>query len=107
MKRHILSAVLMAAALGAAGAAGAADQSTGSGSANGPSLGDRAKSTMHRIGDATKNAWHKVTGKDAGSDTRSMGAGADTTANPGTGDSARQKRMDDAYGNYQSGAAKK
>jgi hypothetical protein len=86
-------------------------------------LGNKAKNGMHKLGDATKNAFNKLRGKssesqaksDARHDTRAMGAGKsqrDAAASSGTAtggtatsgsdmSSSRQKRMDDAYSDYQ------
>jgi hypothetical protein len=69
---------------------------------SGGTAGEKGKNFLQRIGEATRNAWHKITrsGKSGGdteqasskSDTRSMGAS-------GT-DSARKQRMDDAYNDF-------
>ncbi|MGZ5786800.1 MAG: hypothetical protein ACXWJM_12850 [Ramlibacter sp.] len=67
-------------------------------------LGTKLKKGLHRMGQATRNAMHRMAGagkKDkttdtaAANDTRSMGSYGTSPD-----DSARQKRMDDAYDNY-------
>ncbi len=75
---------------------------------SGDGLMDKTKRALHRMGDKIRNATHRVanSGKKSetdrqaqtsGSDTRSMGA-----AGSNAQDSSRQRRMDDAYSNYQS-----
>ena len=104
------SALAAALLLGAAGAAQAADN-TGQ-RRDGPSVGQRAKHAANRVGDATRNTWHRA--KNAvkngrQDDTQRMGAGADTMADGSRatmgnrGDSARQQRMDEAYARWQAG----
>jgi hypothetical protein len=67
-------------------------------------LGTKLKKGLHRMGQATRNAMHRVahagkkdktTDTASANDTRSMGSYGTAPA-----DSARQKRMDDAYDNY-------
>ena len=65
---------------------------------------NKMKRGMHRMGEATRNAMHRMGRKDAGrteqaagSDTRSMGA-----AGSGPQDSARRSRMDQAYEDWKS-----
>jgi hypothetical protein len=55
--------------------------------------GEKIRGAMHRLGEKTRHALHRDK-----SDTRAMGAGRadDDTAG------ARQRRMDDAYANWQS-----
>jgi hypothetical protein len=77
-------------------AAAANDQS----SAKGEGLIDKTKRALHRMGDKMRSAGHRVanSGK-KDSDTRAMGAGSATDRDQ---DSSRQKRMDDAYANWNS-----
>jgi hypothetical protein len=71
-------------------------------------LGTKLKKGIHRMGQATRNAMHRVahsgkkdkttdTASASQNDTRTMGSYGTSPA-----DNARQKRMDDAYSNYQS-----
>jgi hypothetical protein len=78
--------------------AAAADDSTHEG------LGTKLKKGLHRMGQATRNAMHRVahagkkdktTDTASASDTRTMGSYGTSPA-----DNARQKRMDDAYADY-------
>jgi len=65
-------------------------------------VGVKTKRALGKMGDKIRSAGHKLahathTDKNASSDTRAMGAsGSDTQ------DSGRQRRMDDAYANWQS-----
>jgi hypothetical protein len=71
--------------------------------AKGEGLIDKTKRALHRMGDKMRNAGRKSTDKDQinaaaeRNETRSMGAPASDGQ-----DSARQRRMDDAYANWQS-----
>lgn len=81
--------------------------------------GEKLKSGMHNLGEKTRHAWDKLTGKahDANTtakrddrqehDTRAMGAGPSRDhASGSTGSTdARQQRMDDAYAHYKSSPA--
>ena len=67
-------------------------------------LGTKLKKGLHRMGQATRNAMHRVahagtkdktTDTASANDTRSMGSYGTAPA-----DSARQKRMDQAYDDY-------
>jgi hypothetical protein len=67
-------------------------------------IGTKLKKGLHRMGQATRNAAHRIahagkkdktTETASADDTRSMGSYGTAPA-----DSARQKRMDDAYDNY-------
>lgn len=79
----------------------------GTSQSSGGSLTDKAKGAMHRIGEATRNMFHKAGDKTeqakSDRDTKTMGAsrGSDTSGTADS-DSGRQKRMDEAYGDYQS-----
>jgi hypothetical protein len=77
-------------------AAAANDQSN----AKGEGLMDKTKRALHRMGDKMRSAGHRVAhaGK-KDNDTHAMGAGSATGREQ---DSARQKRMDDAYANWSS-----
>jgi hypothetical protein len=71
--------------------------------AKGDGLVAKTKRALHRMGDKMRSAGRKSTANDdinqaaARHDTRSMGAAASNTQ-----DSARQRRMDDAYANWKS-----
>jgi hypothetical protein len=76
---------------------------SGSKSAKGEGLVAKTKRALHRMGDKMRSAGRKSTKGDdinqaaASHDSRNMGAaGSDTQ------DSARQRRMDEAYANWQS-----
>jgi hypothetical protein len=103
------STLVIASALAVGGTAALAqtdNSSSSSGTHNGPSLVDKAKSGIHRLGNATRNALHKVGGKNrhdtqaSSNDTSAMGASSSQ-------DSARRARMDDAYSRYQAGQQKR
>jgi hypothetical protein len=75
---------------------------------SGDGLLNKTKRALHRMGEKMRGATHRVANSDkkseadrqaqaSGSDTRSMGA-----AGSNAQDSARQRRMDDAYSNWQS-----
>jgi hypothetical protein len=64
-------------------------------------LGTKTKRAFHRMGDKLRSMTHRDTQTARSDDTRTMGA-----AGSGTQDSARQKRMDDAYNNWKSKQAK-
>jgi len=78
----------------------AASSDTSSGNAKGGGLLERTKNAFHRLGDKIRHATRKSTDRDQTSakggkgDTRSMGAAGSPSQ-----DSARQRRMDDAYAN--------
>ena len=72
---------------------------------SGGGLLDKTKRALHRMGDKIRHATHRVAKSDhksdadrqaQASDTRSMGA-----AGSNAQDSARQRRMDDAYNDWQ------
>jgi hypothetical protein len=68
------------------------------------SAGEKMRSGMHRLGEKTRNALHRMGDKlhakrDHADNTHAMGASGSTVADTS---SARQKRMDDAYANWQS-----
>ena len=71
-------------------------------SAKGEGLVAKTKRAMHRMGDKMRSAGRKSSDNDAinqaaaGRDTRSMGAAGSQAQ-----DSARQRRMDEAYANWQ------
>jgi hypothetical protein len=90
--------------------ASAKDQTTAASTDTGQheGLGTKLKKGLHRMGQATRNAMHRVahagkkdkttdTASASANDTRSMGSYGTSPA-----DNARQKRMDDAYSDYQS-----
>jgi hypothetical protein len=58
-------------------------------------LGDKTRHAMHRMGDAARRVAHR--GKDK-NDTTAMGAAPSTSSDAAA---ARQRRMDDAYANWQ------
>jgi hypothetical protein len=62
---------------------------------------DKTKRAFHRMGDKMRSMGHRVanSGK-KDDDTHAMGAGSATDDNKP--DSARQKRIDDAYANWNS-----
>jgi hypothetical protein len=65
------------------------------------SLGEKTKRAFHRMGEKIRSAGHRVANagkKDKDTDTHAMGAGSETIKQ----DSARQKRMDDAYADWNS-----
>jgi hypothetical protein len=81
----------------------AAASDSASKSAKGDGLVAKTKRALHRMGDKMRSAGRKSTANDdinqaaAQRDTRSVGAaGSDTQ------DSARQRRMDEAYANWKS-----
>ncbi len=79
--------------------AAAVSSDTSSGSAKGGGFIERTKEAFQRLGDKIRNATRKSTDRDetnakAKSDTSSMGAAGSSSQ-----DSARQRRMDDAYAN--------
>jgi hypothetical protein len=109
-----IAALVTAVAL-ASGAALAAQSSTDSGAATtrsstateqtqpkGGGIIEKTKRALHRMGDKMRSVGRKASDRDKDAqakdnDTRNMGAaGSDTQ------DSARQRRMDDAYANWQS-----
>ena len=110
MKRTLIALTCSLAFVGASALAqqdtGTSSSRQGSSQSSGGSLTEKAKGAMHRIGDATRNMFHKAGDKTEQAktdhDTKSMGAaGSSDTAAPDSG-SGRQKRMDQAYGDYQS-----
>jgi hypothetical protein len=67
----------------------------------GEGLGAKTKNAFHRLGQKLRNAGHRLAHPKSGqqtasNDTRSMGASGSNAQ-----DSARQKRMDQAYADYQ------
>lgn len=83
-------------------------KATRSADASGDSVGDKVKRGAHRMGDRMRHMGRKAedkvgkarsdhdrkTAQEAGTDTSAMGASA------GSGDRARQERMDQAYNDY-------
>jgi hypothetical protein len=64
--------------------------------------GEKMRSGMHRLGEKTRNALHHMGDKlharrDHADNTRAMGASGSTVADTS---SARQQRMDEAYGHW-------
>ncbi|MGZ5269474.1 MAG: hypothetical protein ACXWC6_02555 [Ramlibacter sp.] len=111
MKRTLIALTCSLAFAGASALAqqdkGTSPSQQGTSQPSGGSLTEKAKSAMHRIGDATRNMFHKAGDKTeqakSDHDTKSMGAsrGSDTSTAVDA-DSGRQKRMDQAYDDYQS-----
>jgi hypothetical protein len=97
-----LSTLVIAGTLAVGGSAAFAQtDNSGSGSgtgSQGPSLVDKAKSGIHKLGDATRKVAHKVTGKDKKSgdptDTNSMGAsGSSSGSDSSSASSAHGKKQ--------------
>lgn len=66
--------------------------------------GEKLRSGMHRLGEKTRHALHRMGDKlharrDHADNTRAMGASGSTTVADTS--SARQRRMDEAYANWQ------
>jgi hypothetical protein len=82
--------IACAVAVGGSAAVAQTDHSSGSSASGsqGPSLVDKAKAEMHKLGDATRKIAHKVAGKDKKSgdptDTSTMG-GSGSSIGPGSG----------------------
>lgn len=112
--KHTLIALACTLAI-AGGNALAQDRSTSSTAheSSGESVGQKAKDAAHRVGEKTRNMYHKAENKmgraksdheartaqttqEAGADTRAMGASSSSA------ESERQKRMDQAYDDYKS-----
>jgi hypothetical protein len=91
-----LSTLVISCALAVGGSAAFAQtDNSGSGSgaqSHGPSLVDKAKSGIHKLGDVTRKVAHKVTGKDSKSgdptDTSTMGASGSSSGSGSTSDSS-------------------
>lgn len=115
-----ISHIALACALAVGGSAAFAQNETvnqpnQNGSVSAKELGQKAKRGAKRVGDATKSGFNKLRGKR--SDTTASGstkASRDTAASSGAASSSsmssassdtsgsRQKRIDEAYANYQS-----
>lgn len=109
--KHTLIALACTLAI-AGGNALAQDRSTSSTAheSSGESVGQKAKGAAHRVGEKTRNLFHKAenkmgraksdheakTAQEAGADTRAMGASSSSA------ESERQRRMDQAYDDYKS-----
>lgn len=103
MKRTLIALTCSLAFAGASALAQDTGSQHSTSQSSGPSLTDKAKSAMHRLGDATRNMFHKAGDKTeqakSDHDTKSMGASRGDVSDS---DSGRQKRMDQAYDDYQS-----